>query len=124
MTKRDLPTGGIIKPPYIIEDHVLSYTAKYWGFFGSHYHEGRKCYVTGAVNTEDGVTTTRHYNERMCTNEQLAKYAATEAWEELKEGLSRKPSDEERETDERLLEVWEESARRSKELTASRRRLN
>jgi hypothetical protein len=109
------------KPPCIIEDHVLSYTAKYWGFLGTHFHEGRKCWLVGAVNTEDGTTTARHYNEKETVNETLAKHEAQEAWEELKAGLARRPTEEERETDQRLLEAWEESARISQAMVRSQR---
>jgi len=115
---RDAATGGLFKkPPYIIEDYVLSHTAKYWGFLGKHYHAGILCWVVGAVNTEDGVTTARHYNEKETVNASLAKHEASEAWEELKQVLKRAPTEEERQTDARLLEAWEESARRSRELT-------
>lgn len=108
------PKGIWKKPPYIIEDHCLSYTAKYWGFYGTHFHESRKCFVVGSVCTEDGVTTSRHYNERNSVNELLAKTEAQKYWEELKAGLERRPTEEERQLDARLLEAWDESARRSR----------
>jgi hypothetical protein len=113
--KIDLNCGGWKKPPCIVEDYVLSHTGRYWGFYGYHFHAGIKCWVVGAVNTESGETTTRHYNEKETVNATLAKHEASEAWEELKAGLKRAPTEEERKTDERLLEAWEEAARRSAE---------
>lgn len=121
MAQRDLPTGGWKKPPCIIEDYALSFTGKYWGFLGSHFHAGIKCWQVGAVNTETGETTARHYNEKETVNETLAKHEAHKAWEELRAGLQRKPTAEERHIDEQLLEAWNESARISSELAKSRR---
>ena len=108
---------AVKRPPCIIEDHCLSYTAKYWGFLGTHYHEGIRCWMVGAVNTENGITTARHYNAKESVNETLAKHESHAAWEELKAGLTRKPTEEERATDAALLDAWNESARRSAELT-------
>lgn len=120
---RDAATGGLFKkPPYIIEDYVLSHTAKYWGFLGTHFHQGCKCYVVGAVNTEDGLTTTRHHNEKGYSNELHAKHTAQEYWETLKAGLRRAPTEEERQTDQELLDCWNEAARRSAELARGRRK--
>jgi len=104
----------------LVEDSVRSYTYKYWGFYAVHYHQGIKCYVVGAVNLENGQTTERHYNERGYVNEEHAKHEAEKYWEELKEGLARKPTDEERATDERLLDAWEESCRISREMLKHR----
>lgn len=109
--------------PCIIEDFQLSHTAKYWGFLGTHYHAALKCWIVGAVNTEDGNTTSRHYNERGYVNELHAKHEAEKYWEELKAGLARTPTAEERETDEGLLECWNEAARRSQDLLRGRRKL-
>lgn len=122
MSQKDLNTGGWRKPPCVIEDHQLSYTGKYWGFFGTHFHQGIKCWQVGAVNTEDGVTTSRHYNERITVNEILAKKTAQKYWEEFKEILHHKPTEEERATDQALLEAWNDSARRSAELAKGRSR--
>jgi hypothetical protein len=108
------------KPPCIIESYCLSYTAKYWGFLGSHSHEGLKCWLVGAVNTETGETVARHYNEKESVNELLAKKEAFEAWEELRGGLERKPTAEERDLDSQLLAIWNESARRSRLLSSKR----
>jgi len=104
----------------LIEDHCRSYTYKYWGFYATHYHGGIKCHVVGAVNLETGHTIERHYNERGYANGDHAKHEAQKYWEELKEGLERKPTDEERQTDERLLETWEESVRISREMLKHR----
>lgn len=121
---RDLATGGWRKPPCVIEDFQLSYTGKYWGFLGTHFHEGRKCWQVGSVNTETGETIARHYNERNHANETLAKHEAQEYWEELKAGLARKPTEEELQQDKQLLEAWEESAKISQRLGSARSRPN
>lgn len=122
---RDTATGGLFKkPPYIIEDYVLSYTAKYWGFLGTHFHQGIKCWVVGAVNTETGTTTARHYNEKETVNDLLAKKTAQDYWEQVKATLTRKPTEEEQELDQQLLEAWNESARISQELAKSKGRPN
>ena len=98
----------------IIEDHCRSYTYKYYGFFATHYHKGIKCWVVGAVNLENGQTTERHYNEKGYANGEHAKHEAQKYWDELKYGLIRPPTDEERATDEALLECWNEAARRAR----------
>jgi len=99
------------KVPAIIEDHCLSYTAKYWGFYGTHWHSGVKCWLVGAVNTENGSTTIRHYNERVSVNEDAARSVSALEWETLKEGLTRPPTEEERDIDRQLLEAWEDAER-------------
>lgn len=108
------------KVPYMVNDKCLSHTFKYMGFYATHFHEGIKCYVVGALNLENGQVIARHYNEKETVNELLAKKESREAWEELKEGLERKPTAEESATDQALLEAWEESARRSKAMATKR----
>lgn len=91
------------KPPYFMLDKTISYTGRFLGFYATHYHEGHFCHVVGAVDKHDGMVTARHYNTMISINEELAKHAATKCWEELKEGLGRKPA-EGSDTSDRQLE--------------------
>jgi len=88
-------------PPYNILEKVVSYSGKYLGFYGTHYHKGIMCYVVGAVDKQNGKITTRHYNEKIegNVNEEHAKASCLKAWQKFSAGLVRKPSDEDMEAD-------------------------
>lgn len=85
-------------PPYFIIDKVISFTGRYMGFYGTHYHAGHFCRVVGASDKTDGVVLARHYNTQISLNEELAKHAAEKLWEELKAGLIRPPAEGEDES--------------------------
>jgi hypothetical protein len=96
-------------PPYNVLEKVVSYSGKYLGFYGTHYHKGIFCYVVGAINKLNGEITARHYNEKQdgCVNQEHAAAASQKAWNEFFAGLVRKPSDEDLEADaSKQVEQW------------------
>lgn len=102
-------------PPYQLLEKVVSYSGKYLGFFGTHYEKGILCYVVGAVNKQNGMTTARHYNEKIegNVNAEHAKSQAQRAWQEFFAGLVRKPSDEDLDADtSKQIEQWFETYER------------
>jgi hypothetical protein len=91
------------RPNCIIEDECVSWSGKYKGFYGTHYHKGKPCHVVGAIQQGGGIVA-RHYNDETCINEEAAKYAARKYWNEtIKPGLVKRPEAEE--SDERSLDL-------------------
>lgn len=103
------------KPPYIILESIVSYTGKYKGFLGSHYHAGVLCHVVGAVNKLDGSITVRHYNEKISphVNQEAAKHAATTYWKSFQAILVNKPQHPEE--DEQLKQWFDRYSTRMRE---------
>jgi hypothetical protein len=95
------------KPPYEILERCVSYTGKYMGFYGTHFHKGIICYVVGVVNKQDNTITARHYNENKSVNEAHAKAACIKAWQQFSAGLVRKPNDQDADADaSRQVNQW------------------
>src|SRR5271168_4283910 len=81
------------QPAITCLERVVSHTGRYMGFYGTHYHDAKLCYVVGVSDQALETITERHYNEKDCVNIQAAKYAASKYWEsELKPGLLKGPT--------------------------------
>jgi hypothetical protein len=94
------------QPQITILQKVISYTGRYMGFYGLHYHEGNTCYVVGVSDQALETLTERHYNQHTCVNFEAAKWAASNYWETtLKPGLE-KPPDKSAEPDTTELQSW------------------
>lgn len=93
------------KPPYQILESVISYTGKYRGFLGTHYHSGVSCWVVGAINKTDGEITAAHYNEKQtgAINATHAKAEAQKRWANFSAVLLAKPQTDEAD---KALEHW------------------
>jgi len=75
-------------------ERTVSWTGRYMGFYGHHYHEGNSCFVVGVSDQALETLTERHYNDKTCVNIEAAKYASNKYWEELSHGLKKGPSAE------------------------------
>ena len=84
------------KPPCVVVKEEVSWSGKYKIFFGHHFPKGKKCFDVGAINKETGEITTRHYNEtRFDQADVQAKAEALRVYDELSQGMRRKPQSEE-----------------------------
>jgi hypothetical protein len=102
------------KPECYVLEKCVSYSGKYMGFFGNHYHEGHLCYVVGASNKATGEILMRHYNETNNINEEAAKYAATKYWQTLQTGLKKAPVAEETDDFTESVSRWIDEFERQK----------
>lgn len=95
------------KPSYVIQEEVLSWSGKYKGFYGHHYHQNVLCHVVGVIRMTDGQITARHYNEKQPKTFQ-PKAEAIAYWNELREGLTRAPETEEQDDNQipGMFERW------------------
>lgn len=81
------------QPNITILQRVVSFTGRYMGFYGLHYHAGKTCYVVGVSDQALETLTERHYNDETCVNFEAAKWAASNYWETtLKPGLEKGPT--------------------------------
>jgi hypothetical protein len=94
------------KPNCTILSSTVSYTGKYFGFLGIHYHAGATCYVVGASNKQSGEIVMRHYNHEKNINIEAAKFEAEQYWQTFKEELERKPESGEDAEQSSQLEEW------------------
>jgi hypothetical protein len=106
------------KPNYIILEKVASYTGKYLGFLGTHYHKGILCFVVGSVNKLDGEVIARHFNADIepHVNENAAKAAAQRTWNIFRTALVAKPQSPE--NDEQLAQWYDRLSTRLREIEA------
>lgn len=71
------------KPPYNIEQSVVSHTGKWKLWLGNHFHANKVCWVVGATSRETGEHIVRHYNETNNPSDMIAKHQATTYWEDI-----------------------------------------
>lgn len=90
------------KPNVQILEKAVSYSGKYFIFYGFHYEAGKQCFVVGASNKLDGEIVMRHYNETVTPGIELnaIKAVSFSIWEKYREAMVRKPDGEE--TDEKI----------------------
>src|SRR5258708_1591081 len=84
------------KPNCVVLKSTTSWSGKYKIFYGHHYVRGHMCYDVGGINKENGLITSRHYNEHDYINQEHAKSEALRCYHELEKGMKRAPEKEEK----------------------------
>lgn len=100
------------KPECSIVSKCVSWSGKYMGFYGFHYHKGKPCWVVGSSNKQNGEIVMRHYNADNNPDERIAKHEAEHYWQEFRAGLLKKPEYEETDEQHEELMRWFDEAER------------